>query len=251
MIYYSVCKNIPRLQGSVFRFWKLQSARNVSRSSVLEGRGKKKDCSNRFVWTTSRIFLKTLQYSKDNTFSISNYLWTPEHVSEIVKEIGKELRKNSHSAGVGKKRLTGLWSFRPVCHPPTRSTCVTNTPWYRDRTRRLRRGRTRRRRRRQQCRTFTCVENCWPASQSSESIWRSCRFLRTTRGRSVITTIIKGPFSETVATYRTSKSRGSKWGRNNARELCLPGEFSKRTLTRGRVCACASRTSFGKEVGTK
>lgn len=121
-----------------------------------------------------------------------------------------------------------LGFFRPDCHPPTRNTCVINTPWYRDPIHHLPHGQILRQRRRHlRHQTFRRVANCWPVSPNSENIWRSCRFLRTARDPLAITTTIREPFCEIAATSRTSKSRGSKWGRNNVHELCLPGEFSK------------------------
>lgn len=93
---------------------------------------------------------------------------------------------------------TTIWCFSPVCHRPTRSICVTNTPWYRDLTHRPRRGRIPRQPRRHlRRRADKRVATYCPVNLSSESIWRSCRCLRTTRDPpavSIIITIIRHRF---------------------------------------------------------
>lgn len=146
-----------------------------------------------------------------------------------------------------KKKESIRWErinhSRPVSRPPTRNTCATSTPWSLDPTHHRRHGPTRRRRprRHRQRPPFKLVANCWRVNQSWGNILRNCRSLRTTTGRPAITTTTtttssttSQPCSETAAISRISKPRGSKRGRSNVHEPCLPGEFSKRERERSR-----------------
>lgn len=171
--------------------------------------------------------------NNNNTLSIENKTKNRKKkppLSPLIEE--KKLKINE------KKNKWNL--SRPVFRPPTRNTCATSTPWSLVPIHHRRHGRTppRRQPRRHQPRPqFKLAANCWQVNQSWGNTWRNCRSLRTTTGRPAITTITtttREPCSETAAISRISKPRGSKRGRSNVHEPCLPGEFSKLAFEKGR-----------------